>query len=402
MEKKSRIYLNRLCLDIPQRPVGSEGNRRATRFFEEVVAPFGWEVESTPFPALDWQEDGAELLMEGKSYQVFPSPYSAGCSLEAALVSAGSLQELSAVEAKGKLLLLHGDLAQEQLMPKNFVFYNPDQHREIIAALERKMPGGILAATGRNPSLAGGVYPFPLIEDGDFQIPSVYLTEEEGARLLAEVGRTGRLVSRAERLRSEGIHLAASKGAEFDRRIAISAHIDAKRGTPGAIDNGTGVVILMLLAELFGDGWEGYSLELLPFNGEDYYASPGQMLYLQENQGQFENILVNINIDGAGYQHGPSAFSPLNLPEPIKADLEHVLASSETLLEGAPWYQGDHSIFLQQGVPAIAVSSAWFVDHIDAQAITHTPADHPEIVNHARVVEIARAIQQFIQRAYPN
>jgi aminopeptidase YwaD len=304
------------------------------------------------------------------------------------------------MDAEGKLLLVSGDLAEEQLMPKNFIFYNPEEHQEIIALLEEKKPSAILTATGRNASLAGGVYPFPLIEDGDFHIPSVYLTEEEGRRLLSEEGRIGCLVSRAERVQSEGYHLVAKKGNDQGKRIIISAHIDAKLGTPGAIDNGTGVVILMLLAELFKDYRDGPVLELLPFNGEDYYAASGQMIFLEQNQGRFDEIMININIDGAGYHIGPSAFSPFNLAEPILSNLKEVLGSSENLIEGAPWYQGDHSIFLQQGIPAIAVSSAWFVDHVDSQQITHTPADHPDIVNHDRVVEIARAIQEFILAAY--
>ncbi len=400
MIEKSKSYLHRLCLELPQRPVGSDGNKKATDFFQEVVAPFGWEVETTPFPALDWIDQGAELTLMGEKYQVYPSPYAEGCSMEAVLVSAGNIQELKGIDAGGKLLLLHGDLTKEQLMPKNFVFYNPEEHQEIIFLLEKKKPAAILTATSRNASLAGGVYPFPLIEDGDFQIPSVYLTEEEGSRLLSEVGKTGYLVSRAERVHSKGYQLAATKGNDRGRRIIISAHIDAKLGTPGAIDNGTGVVILMLLAELFKDYRDGPILELLPFNGEDYYAASGQMLFLEQNQGRFDEMLININIDGAGYHLGPSAFSPFNLAEPLKSDLDEVLGSSEDLIEGVPWYQGDHSIFLQRGVPAIAVSSAWFVDHVDSQQITHTPADHPDIVNHDRVVEIARAIQQFILAAY--
>lgn len=400
MIEKSKSYLNELCLEISQRPVGSQGNRKATDFFQEIVTPLGWAVESTPFPALDWVDQGAELTLMGEEYQVYPSPFAEGCSTTAILVSAGNLQELMGIDAEGKLLLLYGDLTKEQLMPKNFVFYNPEEHQEIIALLESKKPGAILTATGRNASLAGGVYPFPLIEDGDFQIPSVYLTEEEGSRLLSEVGKTGRLVSRSKRVPSKGYHLVAKKGTDRGRRITISAHIDAKANTPGAIDNGTGVVILMLLAELFKDYRDGPILELLPFNGEDYYAASGQMLFLEQNQGRFDEILININIDGAGYHLGPSAFSPFNLAEPLKSNLDEVLGSSEALVEGAPWYQGDHSIFLQQGVPAIAVSSAWFVDHVDSQQITHTPADHPDIVNHDRVIEIARAIQQFILAAY--
>jgi hypothetical protein len=47
----------------------------------------------------------------------------------------------------------------------------------------------IIAATSRSPELAGALYPFAWIEDGDFDIPSVYMTDEQGARLAAYVGK---------------------------------------------------------------------------------------------------------------------------------------------------------------------------------------------------------------------
>ena len=226
------------------------------------------------------------------------------------------------------------------------------------------------------------------------------MTGDEGQRLLPEVGKTGFLESRAWRKDALGYNVVARKGSDFDHRILISAHIDAKIGTPGAIDNGTGVVVLLLLAEFLREYQSGPVIELLPFNGEDYYSVPGQMVYLDQNQGRFDEMLININIDGAGYNQGPSGFSPFNLPEEIKDALDEVLSASETLVEGQPWVQGDHSIFIQQGVPALAVSSDWFIRNIATQSINHTPADHPKIVNHKRVVEIAGSILSFIQAAY--
>ena len=86
------------------------------------------------------------------------------------------------------------------LMPKNFVFYNPEEHQKIIALLEKGEPKAIICATGRNAALAGGVYPFPLIEDGDFNIPSVYMTEEEGKKLIQYAGKNIFLESRSRRI----------------------------------------------------------------------------------------------------------------------------------------------------------------------------------------------------------
>ncbi|MGB7117899.1 MAG: hypothetical protein WBD56_17310, partial [Anaerolineales bacterium] len=55
--QKSLSYLRVLCEEIPERCVGSEGNRMATRFFEKEISSFDWITEIQEFEAIDW-EDG--------------------------------------------------------------------------------------------------------------------------------------------------------------------------------------------------------------------------------------------------------------------------------------------------------------------------------------------------------
>ena len=391
-------WLNLLCLEIAQRPVGSPGNQLAVKLFKEQVEKSGWEVTSLPFQALDWSQSGAMLTIDDQDFAIYPSPYSRGVEIRSELVTAGTVSELEALEAAGKILLLTGELTTEQLMPKNFVFYNPEHHQKLVKLLEEKNPAAILSATSKNPDLAGGVYPFPLIEDGDFKIPSVYLTEKEGQKLIQLAGQEAKLISRARLIPSKGEQLIARKAGSRAEKIMISAHIDAKIETPGAIDNATGVIVLLLLAKALADYQGKYTIELVPFNGEDYFAASGQMIYLKEYQTQFENVLFNLNIDGAGFHQGGSVFSPINLSDSVSRELRIVLADFSEINLGDPWYQGDHSIFLQQGVPAVAVTSAWFLEHISDQDITHTPKDHPKIVSCQKVIEIARAVDLFIRR----
>jgi aminopeptidase YwaD len=78
--------------------------------------------------------------------------------------------------------------------------------------------------------------------------------------------------------------------------------------------------------------------------------------------------------------------------------LQEIIDKEPEIVEGLPWYQGDHSMFLQQGCPAIAVSSHWFIEHMETQEITHTPKDNLEVVNCERVAEAAMAIAQFVRR----
>jgi aminopeptidase YwaD len=94
---------------------------------------------------------------------------------------------------------------------------------------------------------------------------------------------------------------------------------------------------------------------------------------------------------------GISAFSPFNLPEEIYRNTAGVIARYPGIAEGAQWPQGDHSIFVQYGVPAIAVSSKWFIDNMESQDITHTPKDNPGITDCRKVVEIAIALDDLIR-----
>jgi aminopeptidase YwaD len=394
---KCNEYLKTLCIDIPERCVGSHGNRQATSFLEQELSIQGWETEMAEFEAMDWEEEGAKLQSDEADFHVLASPYSLGFRGEGELVSASTIEALSKVDAKNKILFLFGEIAREQLMPKNFVFYNPEEHQKIISMLENSGAKAIISATGRNAALAGGVYPFPLIEDGDFDIPSVYMTEEEGSKLIPRIGKNVFLESISKRIPGKGYNVIGKKGNYNSPKIVVTAHIDAKKGTPGAIDNATGVVVLILLSELLKDYNGNKLIEIVAFNGEDYYAVPGQMNYINANYNHFNKMLLNINIDGAGYKEGLSSFSLFNLPEEILRQTKTVINQYSGITEGVPWPQGDHSIFLQYGVPAIAVSSKWFIDNIDDQDITHTPKDHIGIVDCNKIIEIAQALNTLIR-----
>ncbi len=396
INKKCEQYLNILCKEIPERCVGSEGNRIATTFFEKEISCYGWETTAHEFDAIDWTNDGVFLSAGENNFDTLVSPYSLGCNVQAELIAISTINELEKADLHGKIVLLHGDIAKEQIMPKNFVFYNPEHHQRIISLLEASGVSALIVATGMNSAVAGGVYPFPLFEDGDFDIPSVYMKDIEGEKLVKHAGEIISLKSISHRIPGKGYNIIATKGKTGSSRIVVSAHIDAKKGTPGAIDNATGVTVLLLLSQLLEKYIGDKLIEIVAFNGEDYYAVPGQMLYLSNNSNCVDDILLNINIDGAGYKEGESAFSFFDLPDGIKQKAENTIQKYPGITEGIQWVQGDHSIFVQAGRPAIAVSSKWFIDNMESQNITHTPKDNLEIVDNKKVVEIALALADFI------
>ena len=173
LEKEVSEYLDYFCKELPGRSVGSEGNQMATLFFREALFSMSWSIEATRLEVMDWMTEGADLICEGRCFPVMSSPYSIGCNHDLELAAASTIEELEQGDFKNKIILLHGEIAQEQIAPKNFIFWNPEKHQRIVQALEQSGVKAIICATGRNSATTGGEYPFPLFEDGDFNIPSV-------------------------------------------------------------------------------------------------------------------------------------------------------------------------------------------------------------------------------------
>jgi aminopeptidase YwaD len=395
LSEKAKSYLQRLCVEIPSRRVGSDGNRAATDFFAGLVAQFGFATESPEFDCIDWSQDGVDLTADGDSFEALASPYSLGCHVAVPLVMASTVEELEAAAFSHAVILLQGDLTREQLMPKNFPFYNPDSHKRIIQLLEAEGPSAIIAATSRDTEMVGGaVYPFPLFEDGDFNIPSAYMTEEEGNRLAVHAGKEIELEIRAQRIPSRGCNVIARKGVNSLRRIVLFAHVDARMGSPGASDNASGTIALLILAELLAEYRGNLGIEIVAVNGEDYYSNPGEQLYLRANAGRFHEIVLGINVDDVGYYRGNVAYSLYDCPPGIAASIRRVFSGHTGLVEGEPWYQGDHGLFLMNQIPALAITSERLTELM--AEITHSPKDRPEIVDSGKLVTVALALRDLL------
>ena len=380
-------YLDRFCKVIPNRRTGSPGNGKAIR-------NLGFEVDDTPFPCLDYELESVELSSNNQSFDVYVSPYSMGCSLEAALVAVSSIDELEQIECQGKALLMRGDLCSEQLMPKNFVFYNPEHHQKIYQLLELKAPAAIITATTKNTELAGALDPYPLINDGDFDIPSVYCTEAVGEQIHRQLGELVRMVIESRRIPTEANNIIAKINPDASQRITFTAHIDTYENTPGATDNASGIVTLLLIAQMLRDYNGPVGIEIAAFNGEDHYSAAGQMDYLKRYGHTLDEILVAVNLDLLGFIEGRSAYTFYDCPNEIAQKTHLAFRKYPGIVQGEPWYNGDHMIFVQNSVPAIAFASE-LMPEITA-TITHTPMDEPDQVEPGKLIEVAQALVDLV------
>jgi aminopeptidase YwaD len=64
-------------------------------------------------------------------------------------------------------------------------------------------------------------------------------------------------------------------------------------------------------------------------------------------------------------------------------------------VEGEPWYQGDHGLFIMNQRPALAITSERVME-LETN-IVHTAKDRLEIVDPARLAEVALALRSAIR-----
>jgi aminopeptidase YwaD len=135
-------------------------------------------------------------------------------------------------------------------------------------------------------------------------------------------------------------------------------------------------------------------IEIVALNGEDDYSAAGQLLYLRENTDTLAQVILGINIDVAGYHQGNTEYSVYGCPDEIADLIREAFSDQEGMVEGEPWYQSDHSLFVQNQVPAMAITSDQFKEL--STHVTHTAKDSPELVDSSKLVAVALVLRELL------
>lgn len=386
--------VERLCSVVPDRRPGSAGNSEAVDLVARQIQDAGWDVSLPEFDCLDWKAGEASVEAGEAATQVIPSPYGLGVDAVGPICVVTRSDDLDRPDLRGAVVVVAGELTTEPMTPKSYPFYTSDEHTAIVAAIERARPVAVIAVTGKHPELCGALDPYPWIEDGAFDIPTAAVRPADAGRLLESAGKAARVTIDATRIPSTARNIVARRGRQ-DHRVTVCAHIDTKPGTPGAVDNATGVAVLALLAERLSEHQElPVGVELLAVNGEDHFAGPGEVAWLADNEGELDSIDLFVNIDGAGYRRGRTAFSLYNVGDQRSSSIRGKLEDVADLVEGPPWYQSDHAIFAMQGKPALAFTTEFLDEMLDE--LFHADTDTADQVAPERIESLAAALEHLI------
>ncbi|MEO0533972.1 MAG: M28 family peptidase [Cyanobacteria bacterium P01_A01_bin.123] len=386
--KQIKHHIYELSVNIGERPTGSAANHSAENYIKQVFVQNGFQVKLQRFNCIDWEKNEATLNVGNTEVSVEPSPYSLPCDIQADIEVIETLFQLEKADLVDKIAVLCGELTQESLMPKNFRFYNPEYHQRIINLLEEKTPAAILTTSLNDNHLT------PVFEDGDFNIPSAVFFENDKDRV-RQSDLPIHLKISSSRHKAVGANVIARKNQTNENKFVITAHFDTKPGTPGALDNAVGVAVLLTLSEMLKDTMPVHvGVELVAFNGEDYFSIPGQMAYLDTYSSEFNKIKLAINCDGLGLKNSTTGVSLMECSENYVAHIESINQSFSNIEKLSPWYQGDHMLFASAQVPTLAITSTGIFELMDT--IIHTQNDKLNLVDPELIGEVCLFLQQII------
>ncbi|MGD8998309.1 MAG: M28 family peptidase [Anaerolineae bacterium] len=385
-------HLEHLCLEIGPRPVGSSSNHAAADYIRGVLQDCGLDVALQEFACPLWEERQTYLELDGEDLTrgepaepiVTANDFSPPCDVTAPTVALGTLVELEETHMTGRIGLLYGELTKGTGLGARRAVYVPEHHRHMIGLLEQKMPAALITIHSKVSSLER------LIRDPSFTIPSATVPAEVGLALLQHTGRSLRLKIDSHQAPSQFANVLASRAGHRPERIVLLAHFDTTSNTPGAVDNASGVAVLLALAEAFSHSDLPVSLEWILVNGEEN-GGLGDAAYLREREDRLDQILAVINLDGVGQRVGANTITVMGASQPFQAQVRDLHRRYPGVVWAEPWYESDHGAFLWQGVPCVPFTS------VGVANIGHLPADNVGWISPTKLNEVASLVTEVIE-----
>jgi aminopeptidase YwaD len=379
-------HLRVLVEEIGERPGGSPADYRTARYIAETFTQAGLEVEEQRFDCPQWTHRSTLLTLNGKALAAAANAYSPACDVRALSVGVGTVAELENVELRGRLAILYGDLVPAPLSPKSW-FLITEREEKIIHLLEEKEPAAVLTVQGHRGGLER------LIEDWEFLIPSATIIPRTALTLL-QSSKEAHLQIDSERVAGYSANIVA-RSPPRPYRVVICAHFDTKIDTPGALDNATGVSVLLALAQTFDAADFPFALEFVAFTNEEYLPI-GDDEYLRRCEQNLSDVTTAINIDSVGQRLAANSIVTFSASAAFESMIKKLTPAFPGLVWVEPWPQSNHSTFAIRGVPSIAFSSTGRIE------LAHWPDDDLRWIDPSRVGDVARLIREIVTKLAEN
>ena len=374
-----RRLLEALAYGIGPRPPGSTAMEEARQLLRGELRRIGCrQVRSEPLPVLAWHNGTASvqpLAPHRPPLQALQHVHSSPGDVEAALLRAGSAQSADLRKLgrriKGSALLVHGhEISGGKLDPL---------HRRVTSAVDLGAAAVVVMSmypgTGPAAELMGLEAPLP--------VPVVGLAHEEATELAAAATMTDlrvRVKASGRSVPGQCANLVAQLGAgrRDAEQIILSAHLDSHYPSAGALDNLSGVVVLLEMVRALAPHRRSFSrqLRVALFTGEEY-GFAGSKAYATKHADELDRVRLVFNMDNLyrGTAHGVAVMWAPRLRDYMDAALRRT--GRQVDVRDHFCMSSDYLPFMLAGIPA-ARPAAWDADF---PPWSHTLYDTPDKVS---------------------
>jgi hypothetical protein len=195
------------------------------------------------------------------------------------------------------------------------------------------------------------------------------------------------------KLRSGKNIVASLQGKESDNIVVVSAHYDSFHISPGADDDGSGVAVVLAIADILSHYTFNSTVRFVLFSGEEQ-GLLGSHEYVQNAYRKDERILADLNLDGVGtavtLDDGSKIKHHANNQSAWMVDISKAIASKyhdEIGLEviGLPHVTfSDHESFVKYNYDA-----SYFLEY-NLTSFYHTPEDTLEHMNISYLTNVCK------------
>ncbi len=344
-------HLRQLAVEIGVRPIGSAANHAAATYIQGVFEAAGFGVQAQRVACPAWTHFETQLRLNDGALPAVANAFSPACEIAAPLIAAGTLAELETLELRGRIVVLYGDLSKYPIVPHNYTFYNLERDQALNRRLIDQQPAAVLAVNLRPQNMIG------LIEDWSLPVPSATVSAEAGRALLQQPGATAYLKIATQSVPGYSANIVGQLGDLAAAHLVLCAHYDTKLDTPGALDNASGVAVMLAVAQHLAQQRLPLGLQCVAFTGEEYSNGEPDLEYLRLKGEHLHAVVAAINLDGLGYAIGSNTLTALAHSPAFQAQIEGLAKSYPGVQWVEPWPQSNHSTFAMRGVPSLALSS---------------------------------------------
>ena len=301
-------FLHELCERIGPRWAGSEGDFAAGRYIVERFAQFGLtdpRSEEFELKAWDYSRCEGRIADDGLPITLVPMIHCPPIDVRAPLVDVGfgmphELEAVSGQLSGGIAIINIDDEPFSDVVPLPERLRALSSHGCAAAIAVAPRAGGnieIIRATDKRwNDRAGDVLPHPL--------PTVQTNREDGVRLRQAAGKTMEIVVESRAFTQPCYNSVADlPGASWaNESLILSAHQDTYMDTPGAVDDGSGLIvaleIMRLLARLRDELGvsPGMNIRVCAFSGEEQNHQ-GSADYVRRHHGPEPKPRLVVNLD---------------------------------------------------------------------------------------------------------